>query len=255
MFELSSAVMKYETRAGAAIAGIWPCQLLPPTLLIATCCVEPPRSEKVSVTFVIVAPISDSIVASTWNGPGAAGRVRDLAQAHEVEDGQIEAREPLRTETVVDVRVVGRAVVDVAVVVVQRQPLRLDDRADLRLVESVHPAHEQRVGDHVAHRVAVSHVQVAANLPRRAHPDFAVGVHAAVATRVRVATELASVRSRADVAAVAARSCDRRWVGRRCTSRTRPRCPHPCRPSRCRCRSGRSASGRARARQPSSTTC
>ena len=135
---------------------------------------------------------------------GLVGRVGQVGHVRDRDRRQGEAREALVAEAEVDVVEVRRAVVDVAVVVVEREPLRLDDRVDRGLVVGAHPAQEDVVGDQVAGRVAVGGVQSCADLPGSAHPDFAVGVHLAVAAAVVVAAVLARVEARAHVAARAA---------------------------------------------------
>ena len=127
--------------------------------------------------------------------------VDQLRDVREPDGRWREAREALGQEAGVDVGIVGREVVDVAVVVVQGQPLDLDDRPDLRLVERVQPRQEQRVGDQVTGGVPMRDVQVGAHLPGGAHPHLAVGVHPPVAPAAAVSAELARVVAVADVVA------------------------------------------------------
>ncbi len=116
-------------------------------------------------------------------------RVRDDRDELDRHRMELETREALIAETTVDLREVRRSVVDVAVVVVEDDPLGLDDRADLGLVVGAHPREEERVRRQVAHRVAERSVQARADLPRGSHPRFTVGVDFAVAGRRRIAAE------------------------------------------------------------------
>ncbi len=111
---------------------------------------------------------------------------------------QCHARESLIAETGIDVDEVRRAVRQVGVVVVERQPLRFDDRAQRGLVVAVHPAEEDRVRDEVAHRVAMRHVETRSDLPRSTHQRLAVRVSAAVTPRIRVAAESLGIEARSD---------------------------------------------------------
>ena len=131
-------------------------------------------------------------------------RVRQLCHAGDADQRQVIAREALVPEALVDIRVVGRAVVDVPVVVIQGQPLGLDDRVDLGLVEGAHPGQEERIRGQGAGTGPQGRLEPCADLPGCTHPDLSIGVHLTVAAPVPVPAVLACVEAGADVTAASA---------------------------------------------------